>query len=169
MRTSCFYLLVFFATAVTAEIPGEFAGGLTLEYRYFASEGAYQNNSRNQYSVTLNPEYLLSWNNDRSVLSFEPFWRSDSIDDERTHSDIRELSYVTSWENVELRLGVSKVFWGVSESQHLVDVINQTDGIENPNGKHKLGQPMINTTFVMPHGNLDVFILPYFRERTFAG
>ncbi|MCM8525271.1 MAG: hypothetical protein NE327_02065 [Lentisphaeraceae bacterium] len=68
-----------------------------------------------------------------------------------------------------LRLGVKKVFWGVTESVHLVDIINQTDAVENIDGEEKLGQPMINLAWVNDWGTIDLFIMPYFRERTFPG
>jgi hypothetical protein len=69
----------------------------------------------------------------------------------------------------ELKAGIGKVFWGVTESQHLVDVINQTDLIENVDTEDKLGQPMINLSFFKEWGTLELYALPYFRERTFAG
>jgi hypothetical protein len=57
----------------------------------------------------------------------------------------------------------------VTESQHLVDVINQTDLVENSDTEDKLGQPMVNLSLFKEWGTLDLFVLPYFRERTFAG
>nr|NIS70959.1 hypothetical protein [Pseudomonadota bacterium] len=100
-----------------------------------------------------------------------PFGRLDSLDTERTHLDLRELNWLHVGKSWELRLGVDKVFWGVTESVHLVDIINQTDLVENPDGEDKLGQPMVNLTLVLPWrtGTLDLFVLPYFRERTFPG
>ncbi len=61
------------------------------------------------------------------------------------------------------------MFWGVTESQHLVDLINQTDLVENPDGEDKLGQPMVNVSFIRDWGIVDVFIMPFFRERTYPG
>jgi len=69
----------------------------------------------------------------------------------------------------ELRVGIRKEFWGVTEFQHLVDVINQTDGVEDFDGEDKLGQQMLNLSFVNDWGIVDVFLLPGFRERTYAG
>ena len=60
------------------------------------------------------------------------------------HGDIRELAYVHASDDWELRLGIRKEFWGVTEFQHLVDVINQTDGVEDFDGEDKLGQQMVN-------------------------
>ena len=70
---------------------------------------------------------------------------------------------------LELRFGVDKVFWGRTESRHLVDVVNQTDLIEYPDEEEKLGQPMLRLTLPRAWGVADIFFLPYFRERTFAG
>ncbi len=69
----------------------------------------------------------------------------------------------------ELRTGIRKVFWGVTESQHLVDIINQTDNLENPDGEEKLGQPMVNVSLWRDWGVLDFYMLIGFRERAFLG
>ena len=61
------------------------------------------------------------------------------------------------------------MFWGVTESVHLVDIINQTDFAGDIDGEDKLGQPMISFTFLRDWGEVSAFVMPYFRERTFAG
>ena len=69
----------------------------------------------------------------------------------------------------ELRLGVDRVFWGVAESRHLVDIVNQTDLIEHPDEEEKLGQPMAHLTWSADWGVVEVFGMPYHRARTFPG
>ncbi|MBF0444588.1 MAG: hypothetical protein HQL68_03300 [Magnetococcales bacterium] len=91
------------------------------------------------------------------------------MDNERTHWDIRELTWLKVGENWEVRAGLRKLFWGVAESQHLVDVINQTDLVDSMDGEEKLGQPMVNLSLLGDNGTFDFFLLPYFRERTFPG
>ena len=98
-----------------------------------------------------------------------PFGRLDSADSERTHFDIRELNYLWPTDDWELRLGVGKVFWGVTEFVHLVDIINQTDLVENIDEEEKLVQPMVHVSAPRDWGVLDLFLLPVFRERTFPG
>ena len=66
-------------------------------------------------------------------------------------------------------IGLRKVFWGVTESAHLVDIVNQTDLVENIDTEDKLGQPMVNLTLLRDWGTLDLFLMPWFRERTFPG
>ncbi|HED36618.1 MAG TPA: hypothetical protein ENJ08_20665 [Gammaproteobacteria bacterium] len=155
----------------SAQSQAEWSGNVSLQNRYFLNDPLPQNPQQyNSYiSVSAEPEYYTAWGNDRQSFTFTPFIRLDQYDNERSHGDIRELSYEQVFDNWELRAGISKVFWGVTESQHLVDVINQTDNVENIDFEDKLGQPMIKTSFEQDWGTLDLFILPYFRERTFQG
>ena len=64
-------------------------------------------------------------------------------------------------------VGINSVFWRVVESNHLVDILNQTDLIEDIDGEEKLGQPMISLSTQQDWGGLSLFVLPWFRERTF--
>ena len=64
---------------------------------------------------------------------------------------------------------MGKVFFGVAESINLVDVVNQFDFVESVNTDEKLGQPMINLLLIRDWGDVDIFILPGFRERTYPG
>lgn len=146
----------------------EWSGNVSLEYRQFSSEGLSSSQFKEYGSIAFQPEWAHEWDGGKQILNFVLFTRWDEHDDERTHSDIRELSWLKVFDESELRIGVRKVFWGVTESQHLVDIINQTDLIESSDGEEKLGQPMINYAFINDWGTLDLFILPYFRERTFA-
>jgi hypothetical protein len=136
-----------------------------------AASAGYQGN--NEPSVVIQPSYYNAWNGKTSSFSFKSFFRWDGMDDVRTHADIREMVWKSKQgsENYpwNLRVGIDKVFWGAAESQHLIDVINQTDSIENINNESKLGQPMVRATIERSWGTLDVFVLPYFRERTYSG
>ncbi len=117
----------------------------------------------------MQPEYYREWDAGRQNFTFVPFLRLDETDPQRTHFDLRELTWTMVRDNWELRAGVRKLFWGVTESQHLVDIINQTDLVESTDGEEKLGQPMLNLSYFSEYGTFDFFLLPYFRERTFAG
>lgn len=98
-------------------------------------------------------------------------FRYDGMDSARTHPDIRELSLNGSvddgsdypWNFVA---GVDKVFWGTLESNHLVDIVNSTDVVENLDKSEKLGQPMFLLSKGSRFGNWDFLVLPYFRVPT---
>lgn len=148
----------------------EVTGKLSSDVRMYAQDGQFNGQDyRSSVSLALQPEFFWAWNDGVDSLTLTPFYRQDQRDDERSHGDIRELSWVHVGDDWELRAGLRKVFWGVTEFQHLVDVINQTDGVEDSDGEDKLGQPMVNLSLVRDWGIVDLFILPGFRERTFAG
>ena len=148
----------------------ELSGKVGFEQRYFLNEGQYDNQlTHTQASLYIEPELYWSWDDGVSSITFKPFYRIDERDEERTHGDIRELSYIYVGDNWEIRAGIRKEFWGVTEFQHLVDVINQTDGIEGFDGEDKLGQQMLNLSLVKNWGIIDIYLLPGFREQTFAG
>lgn len=148
---------------------GEFSGNISAEARYFPNDPAHINQEGNNLSLSVQPEYRHKWDQGRKKFTFIPFYRVDKNDDERTHGDIRTLDIVAANDKWELQAGISKTFWGVTESQHLVDIINQTDLVESTDGEEKLGQPMLRASRLYENGSLDLFLLPYFRERTFPG
>ena len=128
------------------------------------------NQQHNHYlSTVIQPEFYHEWDKGLQSLAFVPYFRLSQHDSKRTHFDIRELTWLKVANDWELRIGIRKEFWGVSESQHLVDIINQTDLVENSDTEDKLGQPMINLALISDWGTLDLFLLTGFRERTFAG
>jgi hypothetical protein len=162
------------ATMLAVTLPASaeqgWRGWAAAEIRHFGTAPAALGQSDGgQYSLVVEPEYHLQWRSGRDSFTVRPFLRIDSLDSERTHFDIREMHWQRAAPRWELRLGISKVFWGVTESQHLVDIINQTDLVESPDGEDKLGQPMIKYTTVHSWGIVDLFVLPGFRERTFPG
>ena len=145
------------------------AGEITQEYRYYPHTGLYETKAQHDRATVLRPEYSQSWDQDRMVFVFSPYLRAGTNEEARDHADVREFSFTRAWNHYEIKLGISKVFWGVTESTHLVDVINQTDLAGNPDGEDKLGQPLLQTSVFSDLGNFEFYVLPYFRERTFTG
>jgi len=116
-------------------------------------------------SFAAKPELYLEWGD--FSLNMVPFVRLDAQDQNRTHADIRELLFTVRGDDWDGRIGIGKVFWGVTEGRHVVDIVNQTDLVEDPDMREKLGQPMLNLALYRDWGTLGLFLLPGFRERTF--
>lgn len=152
-----------------AETETDFRGNVSLQGRAFLSEPLFPNQEDYNLSVAAQPEWNWQWNDRRDSFTLELFGRWDQNDGERTHADIRQAAWIHVGEEIETRVGLRRVFWGVTEFQHLVDIINQSDLVEDLDAEDKLGQPMINFSTVQDWGIVDLYILPYFRERTFAG
>jgi len=147
----------------------EFNGKVGVSTMLFQHAPLYKSQHQQYASVLSELEFYHDWNNAQDSLIFKPYARIDQHDNERSHFDIRELMWLHVGDDWELRTGIGKVFWGVNESNHLVDIINQDDQVDDINGEPKLGQPMINLSLIRDWGIVDLFILPGFRERTFPG
>lgn len=162
-------ITAWFMAVATSVSAGEWSGFASLEYQGFLHPPLYPEQHRAYFSAVLQPEFYRQLENSKDSFTFVPFVRADQYDSERSHADIRELTWLKVGEDYEWRLGIRKLFWGVTESQHLVDIVNQTDLVENIDTEDKLGQPMVNLALIRDWGTVNVFILPGFRARTFPG
>lgn len=144
-------------------------GEATAEAWYFPSDP--QDPRQEDEVLSTSVKLDMQWANAEAGrrVTFVPFARWDSADSERTQADVRELNLLLEYSESDLLLGIGKVFWGTTESVHWVDVINQTDLVEDLTQETKLGQPMINYNRYTDHGHFSFFALPGFRERTFPG
>ena len=171
-RTRRAFLFILAVSILLCPLPKVFAhevaGYATGEVRLFPNDALYSGQDDQSSSFVIQPEYYHEFESGSS-FAFTPFFRLDSGDQERTHLDIRELTYLWLKEDFELRVGVRKVFWGVTEFIHLIDIVNQTDLVESVDTEDKLGQPMVNFSVSRDWGTVDIFWLPFFRERTFVG
>jgi hypothetical protein len=144
-----------------------FAGA---ELRGFVQDAQFQDQFNGlQPSLVAQPELLVQHDNGSDRFSFIPFARLDGRDNRRSHVDVREAYWLHIGQDWELLAGINRVFWGVTEFRHLVDIVNQTDLVEDLDGEDKLGQPMIKLATQQAWGELSLFVLPWFREQTFPG
>ena len=157
--------------AAAAAAQPSLSGFVALDVRNFLHPPAYpqQESHRVLPSLLLQPEFYYDWPNGNDSLTVVPFVRLDSSDERRQRFDLRELNWLHAAPSWDLLIGIGKVFWGVTEARHLVDVINQTDQVEDLDGDDKLGQPMVRLALIQDWGTLTFFLMPYFRERTFQG
>ena len=153
------------------EASWDFAANVELQTRFFTQDARWpgQETADGQFSLAATAE--LRWRNSAGDqrASFIPYARWDEADDERTLVDLQEAYWAWEGDSLELLVGANTVFWGVTESVHLVDIINQTDAVADIDGEDKLGQPMINLEAQRDWGLLSLYVMPYFRDRTFAG
>ncbi len=157
--------------AAADEASWDLSANIEVQSRLFAdsSRWAGQESRAGQFSIATTAE--LRWRsasgNQRGSLI--PYLRWDEADAERSLIDLREAYWAYEGDAFELLIGANTVFWGVTESVHLVDIINQTDAVADIDGEDKLGQPMINVALQRDWGLMSLYVMPYFRERTFAG
>lgn len=126
-----------------------------------------QSGAVGHFSTSLEAEFYHAPEGRSWEILVAPFFRVDGIDSHRTHADLRECWWRWTADSWTAKVGLGEVFWGVTESIHLVNAINQTDLTEDIDGEEKLGQPMFHLSLDLAPGTLEFFALPYFRERTF--
>jgi|GEM_PF-1387328 len=146
------------------------SGRIAAEYRFFQDYGLQEfQDYKHNLSALIEPQLKLSWDHGKGQFNLTPFARIDQHDRKRSHYDIREFLLSQNFSDMTVRLGIGRVFWGVTESRHTVDIINQSDLVENPDGEEKLGQPMLNLEYASKFGAFHLFYLPFSRPRTYPG
>jgi len=159
-----------FAASTSSAADWDLTGFVGFDTQAFWLDGQYQGQQNGlNPSLMLQPEFYWRSDDSQQRVTIVGFARLDSVDDERTHADLREAYWGIDGDGWDLTAGISKVFWGVTESRHLVDVINQTDLVESIDEESKLGQPLVNLNLQRDYGRFGLYVMPYFRERTFPG
>ncbi|MFT7680716.1 MAG: hypothetical protein ACI935_000147 [Moritella dasanensis] len=158
-------------TSVNAEI--KVKGSASLEQRLFLDtpeqplnpvDSDYPYPVYHQISAALSPHVEASSERNNMVYTVHPFIRVDERDDERTHIDLREFKAALVTKKWQASIGFDQVYWGVMENHHLVDIVNQTDYNESPNGEDKLGQPMLRLGINLNDALLEAMLLIGYRE-----
>ncbi len=148
----------------------EISGSILGEARGFVESPQFEGQLDGiQPSIVVEPEVDWASKEGQYQARFVPFLRLDSRDDERTHGDIREAYLQYIGDDWEALAGINRVFWGVTESRHLVNIINQIDQVEDIDEEDFLGELMLNLALQRDYGLFSIYLLPGFRERTFAG
>lgn len=160
------------AAADTGKIEAELSGRLALEGRWFPNEAIHSGQRAGSTGFVAEPTLYLE-HVDGGSFTLTPHYRYDSADPERTNADLREAYLLLFGElgegEWEARLGVDRVFWGVTEFHHLVNIVNQVDLTDHPNEESRMGQLMAHLTWSADWGVLEFFAMPLHRERTLPG
>jgi len=157
----------------------ELTGEVSTEVTLFPEDAQFSGQRRNSVSFSIKPEATLEWDSIEllggagATFSLIPFLRVDTIDDERTHFDLREAKFDFRFGETDVTIGNDIVFWGKTEVDQIVDIVNTVDGVEGTDGEDKLGQPMVAVRRLVDIGDFSgqaaAFYFPYFREQTFLG
>jgi len=154
---------------MTEESNFTLSGYIEVEGRGFSQSSFHAEPKDWAMSFALEP--LLEYVSDSgaSQVMFRPFGRFDVNDKGRSHFDIRELNWTGTKGRWQMTVGIDTVFWGVTESNHLVDIINQNDNLEDIDQEDKLGQPMVSASYDSAIGVFSAYVMTYFREMRFPG
>ena len=144
----------------------DFSGEVAVQTRVFPYQPQFDGQSDDpQFALSVAPE--LVWDGDSVRLRVSPFARLDSMDDHRSHIDVREAYALWRGSTWEFSLGADVLFWGVTESRHLVNIVNQVDALADVNEESFLGQPMARLSLRRGTAQVTGILMTGFREREF--
>ena len=156
-------ILIFSPPSFAVELSGKGGG----EFLNFFQSAKNPEQHRIYPSVFIEPELYYSVS-DHQEIKAKLFYRYDANSTSRTHADIRELMFYQYADEWEIHAGIGKVFWGTTESRHLVDVVNQIDMLESLDDEARLGQAILQGKLIKSWGELDIMLLPGFRPIQFG-
>ena len=104
---------------------------------------------------------------DESRIVGELIFRGDEKDSGRRIIDARQAYFRSPLAGFDVFVGNRQEFWGKAESKNVVDVINQTDAAANEGKSGKLGAPSISAERYLDIGDLQLWYISNFREKTF--
>lgn len=102
------------------------------------------------------------------IITGDFYFHYDHYDENNRYIDIRELDWLYSFDDFQVRAGVGQVSWGVNEIFRTVDTINQIDTQAWPS-RTKLGQPMISFAGYHKDNLFEAYILLDHRKRRYSG
>lgn len=146
-----------------------YRGNVSFQAQHFTENTVQSVDSQTPLSFASTLEITRGFDESNLEFTVTPFLRWDSVNDERSHFDFRELKLTDYGDNWELQVGIAQVFWGVAEARNIVNFVNQSDSLEGATSSETLGQPMIHVSYLLDNSTMELIVLPYFRPRDLGG
>ena len=112
--------------------------------------------------LRLAPEWRWSEGGRQVVVS--PALSLEGADNGRTRLDVNELYASTRFGETIVKAGISRLFWGVTESRHIVDVVNPPYLAHHYAAEQRLSTAMLYVAQPTPVGQLEALLLPWERD-----
>lgn len=146
-----------------------FTPGVELGIRQYNPDAAREQQEDN---VELDPSVFFEWDYaDQSTgvsAGILPVVTIAADNSAIPDFDMREFYLAKEFEHFQLRVGFNTLFWGVAESRHLVDIVNQRVLVRNLDGEQKLGELIFQYDYYIENGTLSLLYLPYFRPQDYS-
>ncbi len=152
----------------------------TFQFRYFTDENADATADDGSEStifladddfypvVNQTLEFSTEDSSGDNIYVGSLFFHYDVKDDDNRYADIRELYWLGSVDDYQVKFGFDQVSWGVNEIFRTVDVINQLDTQAWPQ-RQKLGQPLLSVATEFDDHLVEVYTLFDHRKRRYGG
>ena len=143
--------------------------GIDISARLYNKDDSFFVNKQDfEWDPSLWFDVSYSNNETRLDFAFKPVFGIAPNNNEVPNFDVSELFVRKQYQDWQWQVGMDTIFWGVAESRHLVDTVNQIVFVRNLEGESKLGELILRLDYFTENGRLSFLSLPAFRERRFA-
>jgi len=167
--TIAFLLLLTGVSAQAGNLPphtwktGGYVGVVLRDYPKFPSE----NREGDTLALHLAPEWILRQGPYRFILS--PDVRLENAGSGRSRADFNELNLSARYGKTIVEFGVTRLFWGVTESRHLENIINPPDLAADFSGETTLGIALLRILQPINLGQIEAILIPWDRDPRYPG
>ncbi|QEW22487.1 hypothetical protein LA6_004712 [Marinibacterium anthonyi] len=142
-----------------------YGGSFETTLRYYPEDGLLPGETEQGFAPIINGEFNTRTELDFGTVVFEVSGLYNTETGEG-YADIPRGYFQYFGEGWDVLVGSNIEYWGVSESTHVVDSINQRYVIDQTVDYISLGQPMVNLNLgVGFNSTLSLYGLLYFRDR----
>lgn len=143
-------------------------GSLGAETQIYPDAPLYPDQNRDHVQVSAYATFNASADVGNARFDMELFGRIAPDAAREASGDVRQAFVRLPFGNAEVKAGILTEKWGVLEAWNPVDIINQSDLVEDFQGKVKLGQPGVLMTLPLGDATLSFFGTSIARERRFG-
>ncbi len=141
------------SSSLCAEV--EYMGNVSLEMRSFTHD--LSNKRDHSVALRLETELKQEFDNAQVVAKIKAIYDKD--DNSRRYLDFNDLYYMHSFENSDILIGRSTVFWGALEFYNITDVFNTKDLLDDPfDYNSKLGSWNITQTTYLEDSEISIMV-----------
>jgi len=163
--------LPFFAACLVLCAPAHgqsVRGSLGAETQIYPDAPLYPDQNRDHFQVSTYATLNASADLGNARFDMELFGRIAPDATKEASGDVRQAFVRVPFGNAEVKAGILTEKWGVLEAWNPVDIINQSDLIEDFQGKVKLGQPGVLMTLPLGDATVSFFGTNVARSRRFG-
>lgn len=117
--------------------------------------------------LRLAPEW--TWRGGDDLVRIEPLVQLENPGSGRSKAEFKELLWSRRLGETTLDIGITRVFWGVAESRHLINLINPPDLAVDYTGETTLGIPLLRLDHPTDLGRVELILAPEARDPRFPG
>ncbi|MGD8122880.1 hypothetical protein [Vibrio sp. TRT 2004] len=144
----------------------EIEGSIEYQFQHFISAPSYssqENSAENSVRVQLD----LSEHWGDISLDSEILVQVNIPDSDRNYADIQKLVISKNLDTGVALIGIDQVYWSVTETRSLTNIVNQVDARNSIYEDEYLGQPLVGFRKFGEAYAAEVYWLPLSRERYF--